>query len=106
MNYVVTDRDDKVIGTCLQGYVEASYGQLHKLLGEPIEIDDPYKVSTEWIIEWDDGVITTIYDYKDTTSYNSDGLSLKEFRALKSYQWHIGGKSEDVVARVQELIDQ
>lgn len=106
MNYQVTKYSDKVLGTCLQGYVEASYEQLHKLFGEPLEHPDPYKVSSEWIIQFDDGSIATIYDYKETNLYDSCGPSVEEFRALPLYSWHIGGTSAEAVQRVQDIVDQ
>ena len=106
MNYVVTKYSDNVMGTSLQEYVETSYRRLHKLFGEPIDQPDPYKVSTQWVLEWDDGAIATIYDYKETKTYDSYGPSVDVFRTRKSYTWHIGGRSEDVVVRVQQIIDE
>ncbi len=107
MNYAVIDYDsDKVVGTCLQGYIEASYERLHYLFGEPIGQPDPYKVSTEWIIQFDDGVVATIYDYKETNVYDPCGPTVDEFRARPSYDWHIGGKSKDIVDRVRDILTQ
>lgn len=84
--------DANINGTCLRGYFEASYADLVAVFGEP-ERGDGYKVSTEWIIvdrTCDD--VVTVYDWKETSLYESYLMSLDEFRAQKTYQWHLGGR--------------
>jgi len=39
------------------------------------------------------GNIATIYDWKETELYGEGGISVKEFRKLPSYSWHIGTKN-------------
>lgn len=83
-------------GTHLQGNVTATKRDLKSLLGKPLfesfYADD--KVLTEWIIEFADGKVATIYDWK-----------LEEPLALDdNYEWHVGGHDKVVVARVNDMI--
>lgn len=104
MNYKVVEYSDKVAGSCLQGYVEASYAQLRELFG-PSNETDGYKVSTEWIIRFDDGAVATIYDYKMTNLYDREYPGVSAFRHMPSYNWHIGGHSKTIVQRVRDVIN-
>jgi len=74
------------------GYITLSYAELVQLFGEP-GFDDGYKVSSEWAIVGP-RVYCTIYDYKETNLYDDDLPSVDEFRALPSYEWHIGGSCD------------
>ena len=103
MNYETSTDWSKARETCLRGHVDTSYERLRSLFGEP-DGWDQYKTSTHWIILFEDGMVATIYDYKDTTLYSPDELSPKALRALKSYDWHIGGTADSVVDRIQELV--
>jgi hypothetical protein len=71
---------------------ESSYAHLVSLFGEPNSEADRYKVSTEWVVQNDDGVVFTIYDYKQTNLYSSRLPSVESFRARTNYEWHIGGQ--------------
>lgn len=76
----------------LVGYITCSYADLVKTFGEPNGGTDGYKVSTEWIVrDTELGHTLCIYEYKETSLYNSSNPTVEEFRALPSYQWHIGG---------------
>ncbi len=81
-------------GTCLRGYATFAYADLVRVLGEPSK-SDGYKVSTEWTLVGDDGSPWTIYDYKATSLYGEDLPSVRRFRKRASYDWHIGGRTED-----------
>jgi hypothetical protein len=75
------------MGTCLQGYVDTTYGALVAAFGKPTTGDE-YKVDWEWVIEFDDGTVATIYNWKDGPNYcGSEGL-----KASQITDWHIGGK--------------
>jgi hypothetical protein len=57
-------------------------------------------VDAEWEIEFEDGKVATIYNYKDGKNYNGkSGLPKR-----KITDWHIGGYSKDVMERVQNLL--
>lgn len=79
-------------GTGLRGYIEASYKDLVKILGEPSGFDD-YKISTHWTLMDDNDNIVTLYDYKKTNLYGDTLPSVEDFREQGTYEWHIGAKS-------------
>lgn len=70
----------------LQGYINTTYDELTRVFGkpDPIQCSDG-KVTTEWIIEFADKTIATIYDWK---RYELGAPSHSE-----TYEWHIGGHS-------------
>jgi len=83
--------------TSLQGEILTSYDELVRVFGEP-EIgpdDDPSdKVTCEWALEFEDGTIATIYDWK---VYGPTPRG--------KYDWHIGGRNKLAVQRVREAIN-
>jgi hypothetical protein len=81
-----------VNGTSLQGYMEAYYHELVEVFGEPEGGSD--KTTVEWCLAFEDGTVATIYDWKE---YDTP---------MGLYQWHIGGKSNLAVARVQRAFKQ
>lgn len=85
------NQNAEITGTSLKGYIVASYSDLHKLFGE--SSCDDYKVSTQWVLTYDDHVVT-LYDYKETNLYDDDLPSVEAFRAQPFYEWHIGAHSK------------
>ena len=86
-------------GTSLQGYINISYGDLVKVLGEPHSDGDGYKSDAEWDLLFEDGTIATIYNYKTGKNYlGNRGVSLKEER-----DWHIGGFNKDSVMCIKSI---
>lgn len=81
-----------VNGTCLQGYVQAYYHQLVEVFGEPEGGGD--KTTVEWCLEFEDGTVATIYDWKE---YDTP---------MGLYSWHIGGESNLAVDRVTQTFKQ
>ena len=81
-----------VNGTCLQGQINCDYDDLVKCFGEPADlstIDSDGKVDVEWVIEFEDGTVATVYNWKNGPLYCGDeGIPVQ---AIK--RWHIGGKS-------------
>jgi len=65
-------------GTHLQGYLTTTLDQLTSLLGEPLEGDGD-KTTAEWKIEFEDGRVVTIYDWKLSSA------------PTYLYDWHVGG---------------
>lgn len=69
-----------VAGTSLVGTVNTSYRRLVERFGEPtLGRSDDEKVQVEWHIKFKDGVIATIYDWKEVTT--PDAVT----------EWHVGG---------------
>lgn len=79
-----------VNGTSLQGYVTAYYHELIELFGDPELGGD--KTTVEWCLEFEDGTVATIYDWKEYET------------PLGKYQWHIGGHDRSAVMAVTEAM--
>jgi hypothetical protein len=87
-------------GTSLQGYVNADFKVLKKLFGKPTD-GDGYKVDAEWLVTFNDGVVATIYNYKDGKNYNGSRGTPK----TQITEWHVGGRSARAVANVEAMLD-
>ena len=98
----INDIDTNTNGTHLQGYINASYDDITATLGYPLEDGfDDMKCDAEWTIEFDDGLVATIYNWKNGKNYlGADGLNLCDIK-----QWNIGGNSTRVVQLVLDLIN-
>lgn len=86
MKFTVTDNYMAANGTSLQGYMTAYYHDLVERFGQPQAGGD--KTTVEWILEFEDGSVATIYDWKE--------YATPEGR----YDWHIGGSSIQAVWNV------
>lgn len=77
-------------GTGLQGHITTTYGELVEKFGEPERGGD--KTTVEWALEFEDGTVATIYDwkYEETPMYKTE--------------WNIGGKNKEAVYRVYEVM--
>jgi len=93
------------LGPGFKGYLETSFENLVKHFGLPNSEGDNYKVSTEWVLEDEEGNIITIYDYKETNLYSQGYPSVDQFRKMKSYQWHIGAFTNTSVELLVKMIE-
>ena len=93
MEFVNSDSVD-INGTSLQGYVVTTFKELVNTFGAPTygETSGDGKVSCEWCLQFSDGTVATIYDYKEDAT------------PMGEYSWHIGGQSIDSVNRVLECV--
>jgi hypothetical protein len=92
-----TPKDSEM--TSLQGYVTTTRSALIETFGMPAFITDEAgweKVTTEWIIKFDNGIVATIYDWK---RYEEGAPSLNEV-----YEWHIGGNNDLAVSQVRSVL--
>lgn len=90
-----TDEAYAIENLGLEGYITTTRRELAAKFGEPDmtgTIDN--KVTTEWVLKFEDGTIATIYDWK---RYDDD-LGAPELDEV--YQWHIGGQSKAAVYAV------
>lgn len=100
MNYLTYVNSSKTTGTSYQGEVTCSYKRLVRLFGEP-HTWDMEKTDAEWDIEFNDGTIATIYNWKNGPNYLGEyGTPVEEI-----VNWHIGGFSEQAERRVQEVVN-
>jgi hypothetical protein len=89
-------KDGDINGTSLQGYVTTEYSELVDCFGEPDFGPDDHsgdKVTCEWVLEFEDGTVATIYEWKH-------GHTPKN-----RCQWNIGGKSIKAAALVQDALE-
>lgn len=101
MNFLTHNSDEiNVNGSHLQGYVDAKYSELVSLFGKPHD-SDGYKVDAEWNVQFADGTVATIYNYKNGRNYCGSSGSPKE--AITN--WHIGGFTKQAVDNVQITVD-
>lgn len=97
------DKQIEISGTCLQGYCPpcTTYEKLVELFGQPTTADE-YKIDAEWIIEFEDGTIATIYNYKTGKNYCGDeGLDVED---MSGDDWHIGGSNSKSVDKIIEAL--
>ena len=104
MNFITHNQDDLIrsSGTYLQGCVtDTSYATLVATFGEPLKYGfDDSKSDAEWVIQFDDGTVATIYNWKNGVNYCGDaGTSTTQIR-----EWHIGGYDSDAVTRVKQAL--
>ncbi len=82
--------------SCLQGEVTVGYSDLLRAFGEPSDFHGD-KVDWEWIIE-KDGVIATIYNWKNGPKY---GYKVQPSDLI---EWNIGGHSSEAVDLVKSIL--
>ena len=84
----------------LLDYVDVSYDKLLRTFGAPHDGDE-YKVDAEWDIQFEDGRVATIYNYKNGKNYlGRQGKSVENI-----YEWHIGGNDKSVIKDIKEIIN-
>lgn len=97
------DKNIDINMTHLLSYCEnlTRYDDLVAAFGQPTE-GDGYKVDAQWCIEFEDGKIATVYNYKTGKNYvGKGGLSTD---LLSGSDWHIGGHDPIVVERVHKIL--
>ena len=94
--------NEKSWGSSYMGMLgDVDYDAIVAQFGKPNVESDDLKVDAEWRIQFDDGSIATIYNYKTGKNYLGDeGNEVENIRS-----WHIGGFDIGVVARVHKLFE-
>lgn len=100
MSYITkTNPDEMTFGTSLQGYITATYAELVELFGQPHDFFDDFKCDAEWYVEFDDGTVATIYNWKNGRNYcGPDAPAVEDITS-----WNIGGLTEAALDRVLEV---
>ena len=93
LTYTQLTERNRPLDPFILGMVEATYDKLVSLFGEP-EITGHDKTQVEWAIEWSDGTISTIYDWK---CYGEEPEEITG--------WSIGGFNGNSLFYVQELVN-
>lgn len=103
MEFKVSD-EINVYRTSLQGYINISYSKLVKIFGLPTSTGDGYKVDAEWSIKFADGIVATIYNYKNGINYcGKNGTPVEHIT-----NWNIGGynyNSNETVGNVVRSVE-
>ena len=88
MNYKThNDKSISIGGTCGQGSITATYAELKEAFGKPSEMYDDYKSDAEWHIEFNNGMVASIYNWKNGKNYlGADGTP-----KTKITNWNVGG---------------
>lgn len=97
MKFRIDRTGESGIGTGLVGYVNATFGRLVEVFGEP-EDGEGYKTSAEWTIVFEDGTVATIYDYKTADCYCGEGRGTDK---SENTEWHVGGRNAAALAHVK-----
>jgi hypothetical protein len=93
------DKEVNTGGTSLVGTIDINFNKLFEVFGEPTG-SDGYKSDAEWEIEFEDGTVGTIYNWKDGINYNGDdGTPTEEIT-----HWHIGGNSKEVISKIKSVL--
>jgi len=91
----------KLNGTSLQGCVNVTYARLVAMFGPPHSDGDGHKTDAEWDLEHDDGIVITIYNYKDGKNYcGYSGDAVEDIT-----YWHVGGKDAMALQIVEDEIE-
>lgn len=90
----ITGKHVPVSGTSFRASVTVPYSKLVRILGEPT-YEHGDKTLADWSIQFEDGTIATIYDWKN---YGKKKEHIKI--------WHIGGFSNRATELVLEMLEQ
>ncbi len=85
-----------------KGEIRATFNKLVSVFGQPTEQSYEFgeKVDCEWVIEFEDGMVATIYNWKNGKSYlGEDGLEIQEIE-----HWMVGGHMHYVMDRINKLL--
>ena len=90
MKFITHNDTDKWLarGTSLVGHITCNYDDIVKVFGQPND-SDGYKSDAGWDIKWEDGTISTIYNWKNGNNYNEDGT-----RTESIVEWNVGGHED------------
>lgn len=96
INFVTHNQDPniEIAGTAHTGSINATYAELCAVFGPPIKETERPKVHAEWHVQFGDGVVGTIYDWRSGGAVESVKL------------WHVGGKvgTTDARDRIETIL--
>ena len=102
MDFITSQQQPiETAGSHLIGVVVASYDMIKTAFGNPCGAFDDYKSQVEWEIQFEDGTIATIYDWKEGDCYHGEGQGT---HFSKVTEWHIGGFNQKAEDRVLEVL--
>ena len=95
---------EKLDGIYSQGFLITTYDTLLGFFGEPMKditfLDN--KIDAQFVIKFKDGLIATIYNWKDGQNYlGRDGKQVENIK-----KWYIGSHNIIVVNRIKKILGQ
>ena len=81
--------------TCLQGEIHIGFYDLVDIFGDPEDVSSTGKSDVQWSIEID-GVVATIYNWKNGPAYTGDD----SIEVERIHDWNIGGHTQSTVSLV------
>ena len=87
-------------GTGLVGYITTTYQELVEAFGMPSDNYDDYKSDAEWEVEFADGTVATIYNWKNGKNYCGEDGTHK----TKITEWNVGGNSKEASRLVLRVL--
>jgi len=87
--------------TSLQGTIECPYETLVLVFGKPMQGDEE-DTDAEWDIEFEDGSIANIYNWRTGIAFMGieKGLSIENIT-----HWHVSGNNHIVMELVRECLE-
>ena len=96
------DSNIDVNRTSHQGEISETFENLLKVFGTPMGASDDNKVDVEWNIMFNDGVVATIYNWKNgPASMGANGTN-----PVDNEIWHIGRKTISAVYDIEEILQK
>lgn len=83
--------------THMVGVVYPSYDQLVRLFGPPTSNGDPFKTDAMWDVEFSDGTVATIYNWKNGPAFG--GPPVEQIKT-----WNVGGHGPKALTRVRSAV--
>lgn len=98
MNYI-THNDERInlSGTSYKGEITTTYNRLVELFGEPSRSSGDGKMDVKWDVEFENGIVGSIYNYKNGVRYGNPNIE-------SITEWNIGGHKSECVKLIKELI--
>jgi len=103
-NYTFANQDEASIsnGSCLQGSITASFDDLEQLLGKPVFEGKGDKITTEFVVKWqdlenDESGIFTLYDWCFSRHFGCP---------YEQIVWNVGGNSYNDSMAADALLER
>ena len=91
------DEHINAVGTSHKADIRTTYDKLVELFGEPRKASGDGKVDVEWKVEFENGEVASIYNYKNGAKYGNPNIETIT-------EWTIGGYKSEVVKLITELL--
>lgn len=88
-------------GTFQQDKINISYSKLVDIFGEPHHEIDELRIDRKWLLQFGDGTVATIYNWKNGANWQGDDRILTDNIA----DWCIGGRTQHAVNLVKQAIE-